>query len=532
MIEKVIYYTAALSLPNIFLFFLYDNNRVMNDIRFNQVSVLAAILAVISVCLYMLLCRIIRSRESALLVLMIFWIPFWLFEPLFSIAIVYSPVLTRVMLLVFLMGGIAGIAVYFRLGNLKIFKSKQVFLVLTVVLSGLFAFNFIPGLYRHINITYQAREADTYKFKTDFMVDPSLPSPDIYWLHMDGMLSFNAVEKYFGDSQETLKEELIKRGFVLNEDAVLLAGGTYVAYGALLSPDFYDNYFKALLYETNHLEQRERMRLINNQMMINGMNIFTDLPQNLEIIHAFIAADYTVRAFAELAIPLPFLPDNDIDSSRFFTEDLIHLLVSTTPLSIIKALHAEEGFAFGKQHVEEELTFEQQYVNRLVEIRDNHRDLFIQWGETIQEGPWIWYGWGLEMIGAIFAQSPKLVYASNLVAHSPFNKLSPPGTPNEVDKLYMLQHERAALLMLTAIDMIIEQNPDAVIILQADHDYLRGVGYTDAQIVELMYAVMSAVRIPPQYGGLTEPLDPRDISRLLVNRFVGENYNMLRYSQR
>jgi hypothetical protein len=39
--------------------------------------------------------------------------------------------------------------------------------------------------------------------------------------------------------------------------------------------------------------------------------------------------------------------------------------------------------------------------------------------------------------------------------------------------------------------------------------------------------VMSAVRIPETWGGLQEPLDPLDISRVLVNRYVGSNYAMV-----
>jgi hypothetical protein len=43
---------------------------------------------------------------------------------------------------------------------------------------------------------------------------------------------------------------------------------------------------------------------------------------------------------------------------------------------------------------------------------------------------------------------------------------------------------------------------------------------------------MSAVRIPPQYGKLSQPLDPLDIARYLVNNFVGKgNYDYLYYTE-
>jgi len=533
IIENVIYCTAALSLPNIFLFFLYDNNRVMNDIRFNQVSVLAAILAAISVCLYMLLCRIIRGKEGALLALLIFWIPFWLFESLFSVTSKYIAVLNRIALLIFLIMVIAGAIVYFRLSNPEIFKNKQAFRVLAFVICGLFAFNFIPELYNYAYVTAQVRRTTPFQFKTSFTVDPSLPSPDIYWLHMDGMLGFAAVEKYFGCSQDTLKDELKKRGFVLNEDAAIDAGSTYVAFGMLLSPDFYDRYLEAHLLPIRHLTNSDRMNTLTHQMRMDGLNLHLDITPNLEIINAFKAARYNMAFFADLGHYI-FAIDNNYGGtfmSDRLSNDLIQLLTATTPLSIT-------GGRF-KRAESVSVPYMERFAETRSILRETHEELMIELLTTAGEArlmiPAI--GLGMELINTLSIPSPKLVYMHNLLPHSPYNKLFPPGTPNEVDKMYLAQHEYTAALMLNYVDIILWHNPEAIIILQADHgihdpvdhDYMAGIGYTDSQIVELTYAVMSAVRMPPQYGGLTAPLDPRDISRLLVNRFVGDNYNMLYY---
>jgi hypothetical protein len=82
---------------------------------------------------------------------------------------------------------------------------------------------------------------------------------------------------------------------------------------------------------------------------------------------------------------------------------------------------------------------------------------------------------------------------------------------------------------------VLEHNQEAVIVLQGDHgihmqpshNHMANIGFHEEEILELFDSVISAVRIPPQYGGLDEPLDPLNITRLLVNRFVGENYEML-----
>jgi len=38
---------------------------------------------------------------------------------------------------------------------------------------------------------------------------------------------------------------------------------------------------------------------------------------------------------------------------------------------------------------------------------------------------------------------------------------------------------------------------------------------------------INAVRIPEKYGGLESPVEPLNITRLLINSFVGKNYTLL-----
>jgi len=57
-------------------------------------------------------------------------------------------------------------------------------------------------------------------------------------------------------------------------------------------------------------------------------------------------------------------------------------------------------------------------------------------------------------------------------------------------------------------------------------------GYDLEDQLNLNLSVISAVRLPPKYGKLLQPLDPLDIARYLVNHFVGKgNYNYLYYKE-
>jgi hypothetical protein len=89
--------------------------------------------------------------------------------------------------------------------------------------------------------------------------------------------------------------------------------------------------------------------------------------------------------------------------------------------------------------------------------------------------------------------------------------------------------------MLASIDEILARNPDAVIVLQADHGLHRGItqefmveiGVEHDYIMEMAYSVFTAMRIPESLGGLDAPVAPLNVTRVLVNRFVGQNYNMV-----
>jgi hypothetical protein len=52
-------------------------------------------------------------------------------------------------------------------------------------------------------------------------------------------------------------------------------------------------------------------------------------------------------------------------------------------------------------------------------------------------------------------------------------------------------------------------------------------GGTEEELRLMQNQTISAVRIPEKWGGLEEPLGPLNITRELVNRYVGKNYELL-----
>nr|AXS01371.1 hypothetical protein [uncultured bacterium] len=427
-------------------------------------------------------------------------------------------------------------------------KGEAVFRAIAVMITVLFIYNFAPHVAEEISIAIGQNPDTPYELKTDFVVDGALPHPDVYWLHMDEMMGFAAIEKYYGDGQEGLKQELAKRGFVINDSAELRIGFTLVAVPALTSPTFYDSYLKGQLSKVEHLFREQRERELAYKFRLDRLDIQKDIAPNLELFHAYMACGYTAITISPSDNNFGFAPighfyesDRDEhqflpyeawhnDASKSFYEnvqddlsDLIHLLKLVSPLSLVDEIFTNENPRKKWLTIPEH----EDIVNRLTEHSlniDEERQLY------------------RTLFDSFSIPSPKFVYVANNVAHAPYDKIyktgklenPSPGNNAAVDLLYLPQWEYAARVMLVSIDMILEQNPDAVIVIQADHGiqasgqrYMIDKGYPDSQILETNYSVIGAVRVPPGYGELPDQLEPLNVSRWLVNSFVGKNYELL-----
>jgi phosphoglycerol transferase MdoB-like AlkP superfamily enzyme len=156
---------------------------------------------------------------------------------------------------------------------------------------------------------------------------------------------------------------------------------------------------------------------------------------------------------------------------------------------------------------------------------------------------WIGFGgWDVRVYPRLIADtllamdSPKFVFIHNLIFHVPFyydeNGIALDPVPDNMYDVanYLPQYKYAEKVLTKLIDIILQYDPDAVIVLQGDHGihydptYWDDTGYTIKEINDMSFNVFSAVRIPEKYGHLDEPLEPLNITRWLVNNYVGPNY--------
>ena len=505
---KGLYYLASVLMPSILLFQLYNRNQGRNHIEFSHVLILAGILAIFGLLLFILFKFIAGSMEGALIVVLLCWLSFWLYEPMLGfvrrlLTMFFIPSRVYALLLLAIIGFVA---ILFRRKKPSFEKIRPAFNMLVICLIAMFLVNAVPNMSHHMAIVrvraeIARLEVDERPFhiKREFNIDPTLSHPDIYWFHMDGLMSIETVERFWGLNYDHFREALQARGFLVYENAELNGGFTTSAMPALLSPAFYDSFWGEQLnhVETMLVDERETY-LFRQSLASVGLGGYDDLSSYFELFNAFFAGGYEliVHTYFEY---LPTSFDHLIGGQRigsrgwqlYTRSQLPGLLAMTTPIPMI--WHESLGVdAVRVRHLE---NIEPVASLTWFELMDAH----------------------------MLSMEHRVTEPSEVPNHMRY------------DLYPSLGFEFSFWRMINEVDVILERNPNAVIVLQSDHGFhldevqrhLLEKGYSLEQVLELTHSVLSAVRIPDEYGGLEEPIAPLNITRVLVNRFIGENYQLV-----
>jgi hypothetical protein len=345
--ENIIYYTASFLMPSILLFDLYNRNRAENHIAFIHVLILTGFLAVGGLVYFITVRFITKSIEGALIIVLLSWLIFWLYERLLEVArgvfhwfFLPSRVFALLLLII-----ITLLIVILRRYKLSFEKVRPAFNVLAACLIIMFFVNFVPGI-NHEVIIARARnqmediEGNSY-IKRSFIIDPSLSSPDIYWIHLDGLMSIETVEDFWGICHEYYREEFRRRGFTIYENALLNAGYTNMAFAALFSPGFYDSFLGEKLADVSMKLRAERTPILTDELAKVGLVHNEDVAPYYELFNAFFVRGYEMDITplsSRCSLPTSFehLTDDYNHHQVIFRRHdmgaLLALLTLTTPL--------------------------------------------------------------------------------------------------------------------------------------------------------------------------------------------------------
>ncbi|MCL2812217.1 MAG: hypothetical protein FWD25_10085 [Clostridia bacterium] len=521
--ERLLHALAAFCMPVVPMLYLYARNA--NYLSLMQMMYVAAALCLISLLGYCAAKKICESCFVGLIFCLMLWFAFFAYGSMYTlIPLQHRFLLPGVFLLLF--GLVALLCKYVGKRDWR-----EPCVMIDIAVTVLFIWNSFSVIHIYIN-NAPSPSAKWDWCKTDFAVDMNLPSPNVYWLHCDGMLGFDAMKEYFGDPQAAFINDLESRDFVINREASFEAAhATAIAIPALMCPDFYDGYARA---QIQTLRDTYQLALSANKAYAAfGGSALSEVRMRNEMVNAFWQKGYTT-AVIDISY-LYFLPGLDL---YVRLEEEEHIIINME-----NNVDAKDIFAYGQAAELLDLLFRTTMISSVeAPLRNQFRRMHPgipsseEWaispaGEVdvtkyIPSSDIPLYEKNL-IIGlneAFSLPSPRLVIGMIMITHSTFNNV----------RDYAPQHRYAAEYVISVVDFILENDPDAIVVLQSDHGLrptaqviMEQFSPTEEAVWDIWNSTMSAVRIPEKYGALAEPIDPLNISRYLVNHFVGENYAYL-----
>lgn len=527
-------FISSLMLPLIPLLFLFNQN---SEYLYFPIIAITGIILILLIAIYYIIIRFLyKSNGIAFIACLNFVILIFALDSIYNayakfgistVSPIYFFVLTPL---------ISYIITYmiYRITNRITFPNLSKFIL--IFLAIMLGMNTFPLSY---NLKTASDNNIEFKYKLSFNVDKQLKSPNVYLFFCDGLLGFKAMEKYFSDSQDELSLALANRGFKVNKEAMLESGRrTAIAIPALMCPDYHDKYLKGIL--ENHEDAMKLSmasdNLYNSRVYNETINAFDakgyrTITLSINDVYFFPTTDffYFINRSGNTNkgeyIDKPYYVENEYNS--FNKNDKLRLYAYQLGEIFLAGL---PGILFDKIHEE---TVMHQITTKYPFISD------VLLGNVGHEADYALVESLYDTIKSKDIKEPKFVTVHFLLPHFPFYFNEKGEEINDTQNIlnYKGHHTYSTKVLVNLIDMVLKEDSNAVIILQADHGLhihterhiIKAFGNEEA-VFDIWNNVFSAIRVPDKYKTGQEHYtmqDPRNISRYLVNSFVGENYNYI-----
>lgn len=549
-------YVSGIFVPLIRLFFLYNRNA--SYVPYMGVLVVMGLIIVMFSALFWLVMLIFKSPLSAFLSCLIGWITIESVRPLGQWLGSQLGLQHNRMLLICLLAVILIVAVCFLTKRIQ--KPIESISRISILFFGILFF-LNAGRFFCEALTAHRAQSQSAIYKTSFIITQpkdEYSHADVYWLHLDGMMAPEAFEKYFNVKQNALINGLNARGFERNRTSSKSPfRSTDVALPALVSPYFYD-----------HFLDDERSSLDAARETSARFSVYRDVIAKArlqkEMLGAFAQAGYNTVSVSPAAYESHYMTISDKSYSvsknasgkAFVSLSLLHddyeqvcvkgdsfsayfdnLLLDSfldeymTPFSTaIQFLYSDKDNIYGET---EDITQSVLETESGILSPAFDRDYWAARNATI----------AYAVNEAAMNEQPDMIMLYLTDTHPPCiydnNGQAIPLKEQRMLSAYKGSYAYFSEILLTIVDHILLQDPDAVIVLQADHGFriqdkdheARETFGDDASINELALSALSAIRVPEPCKDGTESfavLSPLNMSRYLVNRFVGEgNYDYI-----
>ncbi len=400
----------------------------------------------------------------------------------------------------------------------KKYHFKKPFVIIVAAASLLlFLFNMAQAVPLAVK-SCDVRDLDVLKDSTvwNFRPDRDLPSPNIYWIHCDGMLGFDAFEKYYHDGQPEFRKFLSDRGFYINPKACFEAfHQTNWALVCLMCPMAYDSLLSSYLVPRDKAGRLKKPKDAGMDFVLSYLRLCRN-----ELYNAFLQKGYH----------LYFIPDDRNTYLDYFPSGRVELEKINFSLRIGEFLNTVFG-PLGKW-----------FPLRLYDFRPVARQLpdsnsAEAWPRSILHSDY--GGLNASFLNGVSSipryDSPRLVIIKQFGTHAPYvydasGKRSAAAGYISDPLRYPAQHRFISSVTEEVIRVILRSDPDAVIVLQGDHglhmtkiSQFHSAFGSSAVPKELWNSGISAVRIPEKYRRGNEKYllaGPLNITRYIINSFV------------
>ena len=528
-IKKVMKHPLFLYIVPTFVFFyyflsFYNNNFTRNngEILFYEIIIIYLISFFIYICFYILFRKIFFDDKDKR------FLACCLSSCLFCFCNVYVVLLIGCILIVL------KFFIKFRLDYIAFFASF--FIVF------LFSFQLIQSGYYFI---YHSIYSVSYDNDRKINIDSNTDSPNIYWIHSDAMIGMDVMEKYFDYDNKKLKKYFYRNGYVYNENARLVAGhSTKKALPALFNPYYYDHYYKQYVLDLENvfLEKKVLPDVLFDYYELRDKRLNNELFQSLK------KKDYTTYAIGSFDQHTSLYTDYYYNYSNLgyeahnFDGELEVMDYSSNKniyLPYIQLMHLETLVS-------------RSYLSRLIHLdhisilknkKLDYRDMDLSNYAYADSTKYVPVKVILKCLDDIMkSDKSKFVFVDFYLNHLPLNYDSLGNRlygEQQYDLSYYIgNYVYSVNLLVDMMQYIHDHDKNAIIIVQADHGLNMGddevimnlLHISNEEVQDVRNSVINAVYIPDSLRKGDEDVlkEPLNISRYLVNHYVGYNYEYIK----
>lgn len=501
----------------------YDN---MLEVSFREVILLLVIFFVITCFIYFLLSKVFKNKQKVFCV-MLFIVCFYFFK------------FTLIQFLLFIVFILILIIDFKKIIR---FKLDSIVVIAFFIIFVFFSFSFVSAVY---NFSVSIIKSRSYNNKIEFKVNDDKDSPNIYYIHCDGMMGISAMKKYFYYNNTYFTNYLKDNDYYINEDASIINGHkTQRSLVSLFNPNYYDKFYKKYLSDLENVYLGKSKDTSFNV----GYYELEDKRLDNELFRALKKKDYTTVGIGEYnqytSLDTDYYYDYYIHDSDWKhivdgREGLRYIENSNSDLKKISYVHFIHSKSLSSSTMFYNLIDDLNYLDyRDVDYNDfdtseyEYIDNSIYWpakailksldeSMNIDNKKFVFIDYNLNHLYLTFD-----IYGNRLRDNDRVNL-------NYYDDNYIY----STYLLVDILKIIKNNDSDSVVILEGDHGihmlddkYIMGMFSVDELgLQEIRNSVISAIYIPDKYrNGDEEYLDnPLNISRYIVNSYVGDNYEYL-----